>query len=136
MALSTDPLDLAFDDDRDLVVTTDISFVAGAEGVAAQVEERLGAFRGELFFDLERGMPWLPSDTVPESRAILGSRYDAARIRSEVRAMILGTEHVTSVARLEVDRDSTERDVSIDFEAVAAFDDTTVTAEGSALVEV
>lgn len=136
MALSTDPLDLAFDDDRDLVVTTDISFVAGAEGVAAQVEERLGAFRGELFFDLERGMPWLPSDTVPESRAILGSRYDAARIRSEVRAMVLGTEHVTSVARLEVDRDSTERDVSIDFEAVTAFDDTTVTAEGSALVEV
>lgn len=136
MALSTDPLDLAFDDDRDLVVTTDIAFVSGAEGVAAQVEERLGAFRGELFFDLERGMPWLPSDTVPESRAILGSRYDAARIRSEVRAMILGTEHVTSVARLEVDRDSTERDVSIDFEAVAAFDDTTVTAEGSALVEV
>jgi len=136
MALSTDPLDLAFDDDRDLVVTTDIAFVSGAEGVASQVEERLGAFRGELFFDLERGMPWLPSDTVPESRAILGSRYDAARIRSEVRAMILGTEHITSVARLEVDRDSTERDVSIDFEAVTAFDDTTVTAEGSALVEV
>lgn len=136
MALSTDPLDLAFDDDDDLVVTTDLGFVAGAEGVAAQVEERLGAFRGELFFDLERGMPWLPSDTVPESQAILGSRYDATRIRSEVRAMVLGTEHVVGVSRLEVSRDATAREASIDFEAVAAFDDTTVTAEGSALVEV
>lgn len=73
-----------------------------AEGVAQNAKTRLGLWRGQWFLDTGEGTPWL--------QEILGKR-DA--VDAVIRARILGTPGILSIAEYENITDPDTRSVSV-----------------------
>lgn len=116
MALSTDKIDLKIGTDGDLELSaTDLQFTSGVEAVAQGIRIRLRTFRNEWFLNLDTGVDWFGS--------ILGQKYNATRVRSEIRDVILDTENDIEITRLDVDYNGQTREVTIGWEVRTTFGD-------------
>ncbi len=115
--LSTDPLDFLLDDDGDLVVTTDVAFTSGIEGVAQLVRTRIQTFRGELFQDVDFGVPYWQD--------LLGQKFDIVRARAAFRDIILKTPGVLGLVTYSVEFDGPTRTLHVTWSVRTLFGDTT-----------
>lgn len=122
--LITDPIDLLLGSDGDLDVGTDLTFSSGLAAVAQGITIRLAKQRGEWFANRDEGVPWLPNDVVAESAAILGQKFNEAKVRAAVRDAILAAPGVLGIASLVVSFDRATRTVAVTWSARTIFGDT------------
>ena len=91
---------------RDLVVENgDLALIYDDESLIQRLWLRLSDVRGNWFRDTERGVDWFGS--------ILGKRSDVVR-RTELRRVVLATDGVAGVVRLEFDYTAATRSLAID----------------------
>lgn len=111
--LHQDPVDLALNDDGSIVVSDrgDLVWTTGAAAVRQQLLIALRSVRGEYILDPSLGVPYFE---------ILGSKFDANRIRDLVRKQIESIDAVVSVTRLAVSL-GVDRRVVVDFAVQTAF---------------
>lgn len=121
--LSTDPIDFLRDDDGDIVIP--LQFSRGLIGVAQALRTRVLLVRGEWFLDLDVGVPYLPSDTVEDSAALLGQRFNAVKARAAFREAIEGAPAVVEILALTVAFDGATRGLTVAWTVRTEFGDTT-----------
>lgn len=127
MPLEEDPLDFALDDDGDLdIADGDAQWARGIKGVAQAIRIRLLMFKGEWFLDEEAGTPWRARANIPASAAILGQKYNEARVRSILREAILDTEDELELVRLDLSYASTTRILTVAWTVRVSFSDTLI----------
>lgn len=80
--------DIYLDDSQNLAV------VRTARAVGQHARQRLKAFRGEWFLDIDAGVTWLTD--------IMGRRYDPALAEAVVKATLMDTDGVTSIEGFSV----------------------------------
>lgn len=115
--LETDPLDIACDDDHDLLVDAEgLHLISGLPGVAQLIRIAILLFLGEWFLNLEVGMPWF--------QEILGQKFDAALIRQRLSERISKIPAVAEIISIAVSFDADARAVSIDYEVRVDWGDT------------
>lgn len=121
-----DPVVFVRDTDNHLVFP--LRLARGLEAVAIGIRTRLLMCRGEWFLDLDKGVPYLPTEdgVVPESEAILGQPFDPVKIRAALLDLILETPGVLDVPVLRVSFDGAERVLTITWVARTRFGDTPV----------
>jgi hypothetical protein len=88
----------------------DVSWIDGAEAVAQHIRCRLRMFHGEWFLNEDEGTPWFDS--------ILEKGITDGRIASILRRVIAGTPGVVSVSNVSLTRDSSARQLDVEFECV------------------
>ncbi len=117
---------LTIDQRAGLLLTTagDIDFssrrlqwASGIEGVVQGVRWRMQLIRGELFYNLAKGVPWYLRDGVPKEIAILGRRFELEKMRSALRAPILATPGIRSIVKLDILFNAATRAASASWEA-------------------
>jgi hypothetical protein len=125
LPLSTDPIDFALDmTTNDLVIVAGkLQTISGAAAVVQGIKRRIKRCAGEWFNDLDAGVVWFENDAVTAAQAILGQAFDVAKADAAIRAAILDTPAVTTVASLTVVFDEATRVTDIEFAAVCAFAD-------------
>lgn len=125
MTLSTDAICFARDATGSIVVPLRVA--RGGEAVFIMLRHALTTWRDEWFLDRRRGLPYLetPDGFVSASEAILGQPYDAARIASIVRPVVLGVPGVTGIRELSSSSPES-RAISIRVVAFSVFGDVTV----------
>lgn len=122
MTLSTEPIDLALDaSGTDLVMPP--RFTRGLEAVAQGIRIRLRRIRGEWFLDRDAGVPYLATDIVPESEALLGQKFNALKARAAVRNELVKAPGVVELLALAVSFESTSRTLRIEFRVRTEFGD-------------
>ena len=122
MSLETDPICLALEENGDVVIP--MRYLAGLDAVVQGVVTRLRMIRGELRWDLSIGVPYFERDGVPKEVAILGQKYDAAKVRAAIRDAVLDPPNVFESLSLSVAFDSSTRTVSVEWAARTFFGDT------------
>jgi hypothetical protein len=121
--LASDPVDWALDPlTGDLIMP--IRFVRGREAVAQGIKFRLQLVRGEVFADLDIGVPYLEGNGVDPSLVILGRRFDRVRAESAFRAAILRTPGVRAIRSLSIEFDGPTRELRAAISVETQFDDT------------
>lgn len=126
--LSTDPVDWALDADGDLAFP--IVRTTGVDAAAQGLRVGLQIVRGELFYDLGRGFPYFEREGVAAAVAIMGQRFNPAKVRAAYRSEIgeilseLGIDG--TILRLEVDFDGATREADVTFQVGTEFGDTPV----------
>ena len=120
--LITDPVCFRRDENGDIKFPLELA--SGLEAAAIGVRARLALFRGEVFSDLDAGVPWTANDVVPEREAVLGQTFDEPKARAALRAVILTTPGVVEVPVLLLAFDATERKLAVTFVARTAWGDT------------
>ncbi len=118
--LETDPVDIALDDDGDLLVdvTNGLAFVSGLEGVAQLCRIALLTFMGEWFADLDEGIDWFG--------LILGRPFNVNVIRGEFRRVLFTVPNVTDVLAVLPTFDRATRICSIQWQTRTTWGDTTL----------
>ncbi len=121
-----DPVVFARDADNHLAFP--LSLARGLDAVAIGIRTRLLMCRGEWFLDLDKGVPYLPTEdgTVTESEAILGQPFDPVKIRAALLELILETPGVLDVPVLRTQFDAAERVLTITWVARTRFGDTPI----------
>lgn len=128
--LETDPVDWALDP-----VTGDLAeiepgsgpyLVSGLAGVAQLCLVAVKTVMGELFYDLDSGVPWYANAVVPESEAVLGQRFNEERVRVALRDALLGVPTVRAITVLEVTVDQATRKLHPRWAVSSLFGDTPV----------
>jgi hypothetical protein len=126
--LQTDLIDIPIDPvTGDIVITNGrILPTSGFAAVVQGVRRRMLAIAGEWFIDLDFGVRWFERVGVPASAAIFGQKFDQAKCDAEIRKAILSTPAITSIIKLDVAFNGTNRGVTITWQARCAFGDTPV----------
>jgi len=111
------------DDDNDTLgdlhlTDGDVVWIDGAEAVAQHVRCRLRMFKGEWFLNEDEGVPYFEDDDAPNLDAIFKKGMPDTRISQILRQVVLGTPGITSVTSLTLERNRSERHLSVVFEAV------------------
>jgi hypothetical protein len=117
--LANDAVDLLLDGDNDLVVTTDLEFARGTEGVAQLCRIAVQTFAGEWFLDLDVGIPYWEQ--------ILGANPEAAIIaaRAGFHDELLATDGVTQLLVLNATFDNAQsRALTVEWQVGTATGDT------------
>ena len=122
LPLVTDPYDWKLDEDGDVIVP--IEYVRGLEAVEQACRVNIRAVRGEWFANLDDGMPWYENDTVPERLALLGGRFNKARVLEEFRKVLLGSFGVSEVLSLDVTFDNPSRHMTVTWKTKTVWGDT------------
>lgn len=124
--LSTDIICSALDP-----TTGDLQIVNGrrvlASGLTAVVQgvrRRIQVIAGEWFLDLDFGVRWFERVGVPASAAIFGQKFDQSKCDAEIRKAILATPGITSIVKLDVSFNGSNRGVTITWQAKTTFGDT------------
>jgi hypothetical protein len=120
--LETDPVCLARTADGDIDVP--LRWARGLEAVVLGVTTRMRMVRGEWFQDRDAGVPWLPNDVVAADRAILGGKFNRARVDADLRAAIMSTPGVVEVLAMDIAFDGATRALTVAWKARAAWGDT------------
>lgn len=94
----TGPADLFLDDTNNLAMATK------AEAVGQHGRQRLKAYEGEWFLDLEAGVPWLDE--------VLGKRFDPVAAEAVMKDCLLDTEGVTEVTGFSTRFDRSTRELT------------------------
>ena len=122
MTLSTEPIDLALDAaGTDLVMPP--RFTRGLEAVVQGIKVRLRRVRGEWFLDRDGGVPYIATDIVPESEALLGQKFNATKARAAIRDEILKAPGVVELLALAASFESATRTLRIEFRVRTGFGD-------------
>jgi hypothetical protein len=135
--LETDPIRLAVDENRNLIVP--LRWAKGVEAVVQGIDARLRLIKGEVFWDLDAGVPWFENDTVDANEAIMGQPFDDSKIRAVLRKAILDTPNTNEAdITLTLSFDGTTRTMTVDWEVGTLFGDTGEggTATGTTTIEV
>lgn len=116
--LESDPIDIALDEDGDLLIDPDVGFVilTGIEGVKQCVQIRLLLFKGEWFLDLDAGVPYY--------QEILGEKFNESLLRQRLAEAIKGAPGVKEILSLDVAFTGTTRQVSVTWSIRTVFGDT------------
>lgn len=123
--LEDDPNDLAVDADGDLdIVDGDAYFATGLAGVKQAAEYAVKLIKGEVFFDLDAGIPYVERDGVLASEAILGQKFNEPRARAAFVAALLDVTAVVAVPVLTFSFNSTDRILTVSFVVRTEFGDT------------
>lgn len=124
-------LDLALDATGDLdLVAGDLRMTTDPdEGTAQAIQVDVRTFKGELFVDEERGVPY--------TQRILGQRpANLAECRAYMLEAIAGAPGVAAVDSLAVTFDDSERHLSVEFAARRLTDDERTAALSIAAIDV
>jgi hypothetical protein len=125
--LLTDPVCLLLTEDGDLDRSAHrLQFARGVDAVVQGVRTRMLLVRGEWFLDRDVGVPYLESDLVAPADAILGQRYDEAKIVAAFRRPILATPGVRGILLLRPTFTAATRSLGIEWRARTVFGDTPV----------
>lgn len=98
-----------------------LRYTTGLEAVAQGLRIRILSFRGEWFWNLDDGVPYLARNGVTADEALLGQRYDKAKAIAAFRDAILATPGVTEILTLAADFDTATRTLSISFKVRTTF---------------
>lgn len=123
MSLETDPKDFKLDANGDLDIGDDVSFVSGLDAVVQSTKLAMSLIRGELRSDLDAGIPYLERDNVPAEDAILGQKFDEARVLTIFREALLEVPDVTEIIELNVSLSAT-RTLTVSWRTRTVFGDT------------
>lgn len=99
------------------LVRTSGSFVRvdGEQEIAQHVRTRLRLFRGECPFNLSLGMRYVG--------VILGKGTPPERIEGEIIETVIGTPGVVSVDNIKLDTVTSDRQLSVEYDATIDVDD-------------
>lgn len=134
--LVTTPVGFALTADGDLDFTARrLSWASGLAGIVQGVRTRMWLVRGELFYNLDAGVPWfyrssepaLDWDGVSKSIALLGQKFSAERTRAALRPAILETPGVRRIASMAITFNSGTRLLSVAWSATTIWGETTTT---------
>jgi hypothetical protein len=112
-----DPIDLAFADDGDLAVTSDLSLTAGLQAVEQGIRLRVEAIKGEWFLNLAFGVPYFED--------ILGQKFDQNKVHAAFRNAIMSAPGVLSVLELSASFSYSTRVLLVTWRVNTQFGDTT-----------
>lgn len=119
------PIDLKIDEDGDLAVESgDLVLTSGLPGTVQACMIAMKLIRGEVFFDLDAGIPYLLRPGVPITDVILGQKFNEAKARAAFVAALLDVDNVTRVLELTFAFDGDTRALSVRFKVRTAFGDT------------
>jgi hypothetical protein len=110
-------VDLELDDDGDLIVDSDAHLTTGMSATRQGASIRIQMFRGEWFWNLDYGVPYLPINGVAESDSLLGQKYNELKARAAFRAMLVSTPGIDRIDDLAVTFDGRTRSMSVRFRA-------------------
>ena len=117
MPLRSDPTDRKLDPvTGDLVVTDDLEFISGVDGVRQGIQRRLNLFKGEWFLDEDTGTPWYQD--------ILGQKFSEIKVRDAMRTAILDTPGAGELISMNISFALTTRVLTVSWEVSTLFDDT------------
>lgn len=118
--LKTDFRDLAIDANNNLIVTTDLQFTTGVEGVMQECKIKLLMFKGEWFLDRTKGISWWGE--------ILGKKPERAisAMTSEFFTTLMSVEDVISVTKLDISYDGKTRSITCKWAVQCRFGETPV----------
>ena len=95
--------------DNDIVIRNgDTPFIDGAQATRQRLEQKLRLWRGEWYFNLGSGFPWL--------QEVLGQRPRPEVIRSLIQQIIEGDPGVRALLSLNIETFA-ERGLRIEFQA-------------------
>ena len=103
MMAANDPIDWELDNEGDLVVP--LRYVTGLDAVAQGIRVRVRLIKGEWFRDPDLGVDWYGK--------ILGQKYDASRVQSEIRRAISATPGVSEILSISTGFSSENRTLSV-----------------------
>ena len=89
-------------------------YVSRSEAVRQNVVTRLRSFTDDWFLDVTAGIPWFD---------LLGNKQTEQRIRREVETVVLNTDGVRVINRLNITTDRRNRAMTIELDAVDIFDE-------------
>lgn len=109
-----------------------LQWAKGLDGVVQGARTRMRLVRGELFYNMDAGVPWLyrKEETsvgwagVPRSIALLGLKFSPEKTRAALRPPILATPGVRSISRMVFAFDSATRLLEVEWTAVTIWGDT------------
>jgi hypothetical protein len=104
-ATFTPGVDLQLDDDGDLLIGRDATFTTGLDAVKQGARIRCQTFRGEVFCDLDFGIPYY--------QEILGQKYSDLKVRTPFREMLENTPGVVEVSSLSTSFDRSTRRTTV-----------------------
>src|SRR5688500_17286719 len=114
--LENDPIDWELDTvTHDLVITDDIQWTSGVPGVAQGVKIAVSYIKGELFYDLDEGVPYIEREGVDPSTVLLGSKFSVERARAAMRPAILKVPGVLDIVSLDPTFDTSTRTLTVRF---------------------
>ncbi len=123
--LVTQPVGMLLTSGRDIDFSARrLQFAAGLAGVVQRVRTKMLLVRGEMFFNLDLGVPWLPREGTPRSIALLGSKFSAIKARAALRPPILTTPGVLGIAKMLITFDGATRTMATTWQANTVWGDT------------
>lgn len=115
--LSTDFLDVAMDEDGDILLDEDgLHFVAGLEGVAQLCLIAVTMYREEWPYDLDEGTPW--------HQEILGQKFSEPLLRARLLERLLKVPNVIEVPLLLINFNPKIRKATVTWVARTTFGNT------------
>jgi hypothetical protein len=112
-------VDWELDDDGDLIMP--LRYTLGLAAVAQGLRIRVQMFKGEWFLNLDEGLPYLENDSVAETDALFGQRFDKAKALSAFRRVITATPYVESILSLGVTFDGATRTLNVEWRVKSAL---------------
>lgn len=85
------------------------------EATRQYTQQFLAGFRGELFWDLDFGVPWLKNDNNPVQ--ILGKQSDKRFVDVQIKEAILGREGIVQITSYNSVWDRANRTLTVSFTA-------------------
>jgi hypothetical protein len=113
--LETDPRDLALDEHNDLIITTDLDWSRGIEGVMQECRIKLQMFQGEWFLNLDVGIPYW-THILGQKPAIAIAAMGAAFSETLIRV-----EDVIEVTKMNITHDRALRKLVVNWQVRTKF---------------
>lgn len=113
MALATEPVVFARDNDNDLIIP--LRKAIGIEATMILVRTKLMLWRGEYYLNRDEGTEWIETadGTIGERDAILGQAYNPARVQRLVRRRILEVPDTVDISEFRTSFDGTDGTLTI-----------------------
>lgn len=123
--LITQNVGLLLKSNNDIDFTTRrMAFAKGLDGVVQGARTRMYLVRGELFYNLDRGVPYFARDGVPRATALFGQKFSVVRARAAFRPAILATPGVLAIKSMRVDFAGDTRTLAVTWRATTIWGDT------------
>ena len=118
--LITDPRDLLLGPDNDLVVTNDLQFSRGIQGVIQECRVKLQLFKGEWFLNIDAGIDYWGDILGRKPRIAIQAAQEAFTAKLE------GVEDVIKVTKMTLAYNGRTRKLDIAWSVYSRFGNTPV----------